>query len=461
MNKSIKYAALAMLTFTVAATSSCSREEDDIWDQSAAERMDAAKVQDLDILRSAPNGWEMLYFATNEERGYNFLMKFEGDSVTIATRNPKTNDAYAEQTSYFDVLTDDGMVLSFPTYNDLFHIYADPQPDHSVPSDGMGSNGDYEFKIMSISNDMIYMRGKKHGVEIYMYPLEENVGWEQYFNEIYDLRSRLFNEKIDTLWMTLADGLRFSIANTTVSKTVNNVTTTTTKVFGVDQVGQLLPLGGDAVTQTSKMSYVMTRSGIRWITDFPGDTLSRTPVREFVLNDEGTFLVSTDFGGEECTAGATIKAPSYTNLFKKRTLIWSIDEASVSGNIATAYQSFVNGYNASIIGVTYNLYNIGFKFSGFAHSLFITFGASESYAVDAVLYCDLVEKEDGTIGFSFTGNTNEQGGVMKQQITQLEDLINVLEASSFRLSSASELNPSQLLLTDVNDENNKMCVNIE
>lgn len=456
MNKSIKYAALAMLTFTVAATSSCSREEDDIWDQSAAERMDAAKVQDLDILRSAPNGWEMLYFATNEERGYNFLMKFEGDSVTIATRNPKTNDAYAEQTSYFDVLTDDGMVLSFPTYNDLFHIYADPQPDHSVPSDGMGSNGDYEFKIMSISNDMIYMRGKKHGVEIYMYPLEENVGWEQYFNEIYDLRSRLFNEKIDTLWMTLADGLRFSIANTTVSKTVNNVTTTTTKVFGVDQVGQLLPLGGDAVTQTSKMSYVMTRSGIRWITDFPGDTLSRTPVREFVLNDEGTFLVSTDFGGEECTAGATIKAPALPDLF--RLVNWSVDVTSVTGNIGTAYQSFANGFESSAIGAAYNLYGMSFRLEGNNAALRIAFGASEASVLKANYYYTSTVADDGSIIFAFEGQDNN-GNIVINNVPQLADFISALEASSFRLSSSSELNPTRITFTDAN--NGSFCVDLQ
>lgn len=467
MNKSIKYAALAMLTFTVAATSSCSREEDDIWDQSAAERMDAAKVQDLDILRSAPNGWEMLYFATNEERGYNFLMKFEGDSVTIATRNPKTNDAYAEQTSYFDVLTDDGMVLSFPTYNDLFHIYADPQPDHSVPSDGMGSNGDYEFKIMSISNDMIYMRGKKHGVEIYMYPLEENVGWEQYFNEIYDLRSRLFNEKIDTLWMTLADGLRFSIANTTVSKTVNNVTTTTTKVFGVDQVGQLLPLGGDAVTQTSKMSYVMTRSGIRWITDFPGDTLSRTPVREFVLNDEGTFLVSTDFGGEECTAGATIKAPTLAEMLKipgeitqgvsrkEEGIVWHSYMDDMSGDFVSLYQDIENGFMEKL---SYDLQNVEFFYNEglkrFCVGFFMKVGR---FNIDIVYYGNMQVGENNSVTLTFNGEGDVNSESALNDVPVVKTYLDTL-SGTYNMSCASELNPNRILFTSVDNTNNSFYV---
>ena len=144
--------ALAVVSMTVA---SCSREEDHIWEQSAAERLDAARSADLEILCAATNGWEMLYFTESDFRGVNFLLKFaDNGSVTVATRNADTGNAYQEETSAYDVITDDGPVLSFNTYNSLLHRYADPDPDQTQQTDGVGEGGDYEFKIMSISSDL-------------------------------------------------------------------------------------------------------------------------------------------------------------------------------------------------------------------------------------------------------------------------------------------------------------------
>lgn len=67
MNNAIKYLSLAAAAVAVASVaSSCSREEDDIWSQSAAERLEAAKSEYHKILCSAPNGWEMYYFADGD-----------------------------------------------------------------------------------------------------------------------------------------------------------------------------------------------------------------------------------------------------------------------------------------------------------------------------------------------------------------------------------------------------------
>ena len=164
MNKTdIKYYSIAVALATASlAGVSCDREEDDIWSQSSAERLEQAQTEDRKILYSAPNGWQMLYFCNGQEQGYNFLMKFdEHGGVMIATRNPNTRNAYTEEASMYDVLADDGPVLSFSTYNSLFHRYADPDPEHTQGSDGVGSAGDYEFNIMTIADTMIYLRGRR------------------------------------------------------------------------------------------------------------------------------------------------------------------------------------------------------------------------------------------------------------------------------------------------------------
>ena len=282
--------ALAVVSMTVA---SCSREEDHIWEQSAAERLDAARSADLEILCAATNGWEMLYFTESDFRGVNFLLKFaDNGSVTVATRNADTGNAYQEETSAYDVITDDGPVLSFNTYNSLLHRYADPDPDQTQQTDGVGEGGDYEFKIMSISSDLIYLRGKKHGVDIYMYPLEAGADWQQYFADVYANHEKMFDTSIPQLWLTLADGKRFSISNATVQVYDPSSPTPVdaSRSYVTDQVMAFVPEGGDALTETKNMSYIVTRKGIRWMQAFPGDTLTTTPAREFVWNDEGTYL---------------------------------------------------------------------------------------------------------------------------------------------------------------------------
>ena len=440
MNNAIKYLSLAAAAVAVASVaSSCSREEDDIWSQSAAERLEAAKSEYHKILCSAPNGWEMYYFADGDEQGYNFLMKFASDSVVIATRNSNTSNAYAQESSAFEVIADDGPVLTFNTYNTLFHRYADPQPDQDVESDGVGSGGDYEFKLMEVTDTMIYMRGKKTGREIYMYPLDSNTDWEQYFTDIYAMRDSMFNSSIPTLWLELADGVRYSITD------------------AASQVMHLVPEGGDAITQTSTLSYVLTPRGFRWITDFPGDTITTTPAREFVWNEEGTYLVSTAFGGDDCTAGATIKAPAMVDLISTQGLSWRSNPEDMSGGVSDAFQQLVVDF------VEYRS-NYSLRYFNFRYDAALGCPCVGLYVVagrnrfEFVFYGNL-QSDGDTVTLSFDGS----GDVNAQQI--LSSVPGVMEflqklSSAYILSSYSEIAPTRILFTSNENQNDAFYINI-
>lgn len=441
MNNAIKYLSLAAAAVAVAAVaSSCSREEDDIWSQSAAERLEAAKSEYHKILCSAPNGWEMYYFADGDERGYNFLMKFASDSVVIATRNSNTSNAYAQESSAFEVIADDGPVLTFNTYNTLFHRYADPQPDQDVESDGVGSGGDYEFKLMEVTDTMIYMRGKKTGREIYMYPLDSNTDWEQYFTDIYAMRDSMFNSSIPTLWLELADGVRYSITD------------------AASQVMHLVPEGGDAITQTSTLSYVLTPRGFRWITDFPGDTVTTTPAREFVWNAEGTYLVSTDFGGEDCAAGATIKAPALADLFMDNATVWQIDAENLGGEFARLYAEVGDGLSAANARWRLNYIQFLYDGRGSSNAMLVRAGVS-----NCNYYCTLNGNTDGTLSFNFTGGGDSNANTVYSRVHQLQSLFDYLNSVSFKITAnpSSELNPSRLLFESTTNANDYFYVNLQ
>ena len=424
-----------MLAAASLAGASCDREEEDIWDQSAAQRLEQAQKEDLATLCSAPNGWQMLYFCNAQEQGYNFLMKFdEYGGVTIATRNPNTNNAYTEEASMYDVLVDDGPVLSFSTYNSLFHRYADPDPEHTQASDGIGSGGDYEFNIMTISDEMIYLHGKKTKVDIYMYPLEEGKNWEEYFNDLYTLRDNLFHASIPTLWLTLADGSRYSITD------------------AASQVMKFVPEGGDAITQTTIVPYVLTETGLRLMSPFPNDSVDGDNVQVFNFNEAGTFLV-----GDDETAGgavATIKSAPFAELFADQDITWSIDADDLGGKFADAYAAVAQGYDDytpfTLQGVRFG-YNTRVGFHTF--SLYST-------RMAGAMYCEEIVDGETGISFTFSGEGDTNGVRLYDNIPAYGEFMQLLASKKFTLTSDSEINPSRIKFTCQDNENDYFYVEL-
>ncbi len=426
--------ALALAAASLASVS-CNRWEDDIWDQSSAERLEQAQIEDREILCSAPNGWQMLYFCNGQEQGYNFLMKFdEHGGVTIATRNPNTGNAYAEEASMYDVLVDDGPVLSFSTYNSLFHRYADPDPEHTQGSDGIGSGGDYEFNIMTIADTMIYLHGKKGKLDIYMYPLEEGKDWQEYFNDLYALRDSMFHSSIPTLWLTLADGSRYSITDAST------------------QVMNFVPEGGDAITQTVTVPYVMTETGIRLMSAFPNDSADVDHVQVFNFDESGRYLVGDDAAADGSVA--SIKSAPFAELFSEQGVTWSIDADDLGGRFVEAYEAIVEGYNSY---TPYTLQGVRFGYDTKTQSH--TFALYSSKMTGIMYSEEIVDGETG-ISFTFSGKGDTNGMRLYDNIPAMSAFMQLLSSQKFTLTSDSEINPSRIKFTSQNNENEYFYVEL-
>ena len=80
MKKFLKYAALSVLAMAT-LTSCLKTEEDDIFDKSAAERLDDAKQYYSDILTADGGMWAMEYFANVDEPGYVYIFEFKLDGT--------------------------------------------------------------------------------------------------------------------------------------------------------------------------------------------------------------------------------------------------------------------------------------------------------------------------------------------------------------------------------------------
>ena len=213
MMKKIFY--FSLILATALGFNACSNEDEDLFNASAAERLNAASELYSARLTAQPNGWAMQYYPTydNEDpngAGYLLLNRFNKDyTVDVSGYNwPHWENVwdveekdyvmkifyskqYLSNTSYWEVITDNGPVLSFNSYNDAFHWFSDPDTHET----GTGFGGDYEFVIVDAPEDASYMmlKGKKRGTYNLLTPVEEGVDYETYLREVSEFQDVHFS----------------------------------------------------------------------------------------------------------------------------------------------------------------------------------------------------------------------------------------------------------------------------
>jgi hypothetical protein len=164
----------------------CGLEEDMLFDASPAERIAERMRQYNQILNDAPHGWKMEYWS-GDMGGYVYLLKFETlenqtlGSVSIASELELSGYPIGTVAkSDYELKSDQSIVLTFNTYNPLFHFFAQPGGASGVRD---GFKADYEFLVLSASPQEIQMQGKKRGDRIVMTRLEQ-ANWQEYLENV-------------------------------------------------------------------------------------------------------------------------------------------------------------------------------------------------------------------------------------------------------------------------------------
>lgn len=174
-----------------ALLTSCLFDEEDLFDQSASERIEAAKQEAKTILESAENGWHVRYFPspTLEFGGYNLFFKFSDGKVTVASeieRDPSTTE-----TSLYSLGEDLGVTLNFDTKNALINYFVHPRNPDGLGSSYKGMEGDYKFTVMETSAEQVILRGIISGNYYVMTPVAAETDWasemETYRNNSEDM----------------------------------------------------------------------------------------------------------------------------------------------------------------------------------------------------------------------------------------------------------------------------------
>ncbi|MDR0729778.1 MAG: DUF4302 domain-containing protein [Prevotellaceae bacterium] len=176
--------------------SSCLFDDKDLFEQSASERMEARLREAKTLLLSSPGGWLMSYYpsSTQEYGGYTLFLRFStGNRVTVASEIEVTTGDDAEKTydSFYDIISDDGPVLTFNTGNSYIHFFSNPYNPHGIGADGAGMEGDYEFIILEATSERITLKGKKTGNRVILTPIDPTASWSALMQEYIDAAARM------------------------------------------------------------------------------------------------------------------------------------------------------------------------------------------------------------------------------------------------------------------------------
>ena len=233
----------------VLLAAACTPEEEDIFSDSSANRADAAIVADMQVLTGAANGWLMEYYPEMSQMygGYNILLSFSEDGrVTVAGDVANPTDT---STSLFSVKQSAGIVLSFDTYNEIFHFFSDPGNSNGG-GNGYGLEGDYDFLILEATPQQVKLKGKKSGSYAILTPMEGD--WATYIQEIQAAESAMLAAQYNITDGTNSATASVNYRNMTISYTEGEETLSMPAPFIVTLTGikfyEPITLWGQTIT---------------------------------------------------------------------------------------------------------------------------------------------------------------------------------------------------------------------
>ena len=451
MKKLYKFSAIAAVLMS-ASLASCNHEEADIFDQSAAHRTEEARKMYKEILLDKGGKWQMEYFTTEEEHGYVYLFTFRNDgTVTISGNNEYitklTNidsnvPSYGSETSMWTILSDNGPVLSFNSYNTIFHLFATPEdiPGTERDEQGYGHSGDYEFDLMKFSNDTLYLEGKKNGAEIIMTRIAPETDDKTYLNEVVALADSFFNAKVPAVYVNLPGGYRHVVLD------------------GATQLPKFYPETGDYITEYVGRNAIITHDGFtlgKPLTLRDSIDGNDYTIQHFIRQKDGSLLCTDD-------NRITITADALNKVVGDERLLWRVNAADCKGELGTAFAGLNTGFKA-YNGSSLVHFNIGLNVLNNTKSPYTMVVRIKtkrgSYLNMSVPYTvEYIGKDE--IKFVL-GEMDNNMKTFIDKVPAFKTMMNKLASSTFKCSSNSLIAPVNMVLTDSGDASSALGISIQ
>jgi hypothetical protein len=433
MKKFLNISLLSLVVLSSLTLGSCKNEIDEIFDEDAVARLDKAKAEFTEILTSNGGKWQMEYYANANEPGYVYLMTFRTDgSVTISGKNEWIGyvegeslkvPTFGSQTSLWEVITDNGPVLSFNSFNKYFHLFADPEDIPSLDEEatdetGYGHEGDYEFDLMRYSNDTLYISGKKYGIDMIMTRVDANVDDHVYMDEVVAMADSFFNAKIPQVYINLPNDTRWVVKN------------------GASSILKMFREGADEISTAETHNVIITHDGLSFMNPI---TLDGYTIQNFIRQADGSLLCRDD-------NTTTITADILSNVFMTQTFNWKADTVQSGGEFANFIRSMkteLNDYGKRKLSSVQMYYDNSLSRYAISFGCLYqkrTFYANYYFTAEAV--------GDNQIKFHYTGELSDAAVIYGEKCPSMNSIVQLLNSSTFTLTTSSLLAPVDMKMTD-------------
>lgn len=406
-----------------------------LFDASAAERLNEVSDKYTQHLLTSSNGWALEYFPhteTDEDEplfgvGYLMLTQFNKDmSVKVGMNNRFSGSKYLEDTSAWEILTDNGPVLSFNSFNNCIHAFSNPEDVSGTSSDetGKGMEGDYEFVMVDVPADGNYvmLKGKKRGAYSRLTKIDEPTDFAEYLSDVDAVKNKLFPTTAPNYDVITVAGKKYNMI--------------LNPLRGELGLAKIWPSESDSIFTKELKPFLITRHGkkeegysynLRFRNKIHGEEDAFE--QEFVYTeDTKKFVGVTD-------ASNTIEGASPTIFFGHalRDLhTWNVHKTSVSDQYSTALTTLTE--QAAALKYTYksaaftswkeDVVNLNMVFTTTRK----VNGKNQTVTATAGFSFDAKDTEDGVV-LTYKGAADDNAQNVLNAISAISDFLNTLSGT--------------------------------
>lgn len=450
MKKFLNISFMSLVALSSLSLGSCIHNEvDDIFDEDAVLRLENAKAEYSDILTSNGGKWQMEYYSNTSEPGYTYVLTFHKDGtvdmaghnkwINYIKNNTLTASSFGTMRSMWDVIGDNGLVLTFNSYNDYFHLFASPDAIPTLggtttsgggSTAGDGHQGDYEFNLMKFSGDTVYMTGKKRDLSVILTRLPETTDDEAYLNEVALLNKNMFTSKLPYVYIVLPDGKRWI---------VKSASTGNMKIY---------PEGEDEVMTAEYHNFIITHDGMAFRDPLvlEGNEGNSYTIQRFTRQADGTALCVED-------NKTLITADPLVDCLTNAMLTWktTFKKDAVGGTYSTMATQ-ISAESKKLDNTTLKEALISYNDSLSKYMLTLNFSKS-SRSFPARYLFTLTSNGGTQMNMTFDG-VLDYGERYRNACPTITSFLEALAAGTLNLSSASLLAPTDIKMVEsANAEN--------
>ncbi len=433
------YQAILPVSVLAFVFSACTFEQEDFFDESASLRIQHTneKVKNILCQGSEQNGWLIQYFVAGTEdydfEGFNLFGRFyDNGRVTLSSNHRYLRNgnagSYTEYTSFYEMLAEEGPVLSFDTWNDVLTVFVDPVSPSSAPgtlvSDGEGMHGDDRLVLSSYNENEINFRGERYTAPVRFVRL--------------DCSPEEYIELTDVAKMVFAGGVvdEYRLTNGSATRFISGIS----KGY-FDYVDRL-----DDPLDKSVKSCVFTPNGFRTRDSF---VLGNDTVQEFVMDPEKDRLVCSNVEMLPCWERYVYKRISSNGAV-------SITKDGACESFAALYNKLASDIQAVFPSQTLNYITFGKSSESGSKSragLVFYVTTTRSKFLTGFTGTVIFDEDNATATISIDPNdpSDNFGNYSKKDIgASFTDIVNAMNGT-YSVEVNSKFRPSMATWTKVND----------